>query len=165
MDLFVPEGGKIQRALRARHADERYVAAWACEAEGVLHGSGRADTVEDLGGTAHDDRLAELGLVRLRTEHLGEFRVGLVRVDDFARSQPKGLSLLSPVFGDADDAAGVREEPQGRYGKEADAAGSDHQRGLVPGWGGLERGVDGAGEGLDSDGCLVGDGVGNAVEL
>ncbi len=39
------------------------------------------------------------------------------------------------------------------------------RRGLAGGGGGPERGVDGAGEGLDGDGGLVGYCVGYAVEL
>jgi hypothetical protein len=86
-------------------------------------------------------------------------------VDDLVRPKTKRLTPLSPVLGDADDAAGVREVPQGRDGKEADAAGPDDQGGVAGGGGGPERGVDGARERLDGDGGLVGYCVGYAVEL
>src|SRR5918997_4540628 len=62
-DLFVPEGGHVQSALRAGHADERDLSAWRGQAECVLHSTWRADAFEDLAGSAHDDRLTELGLV------------------------------------------------------------------------------------------------------
>ena len=86
-------------------------------------------------------------------------------MDDFGRTQTKRLVLLSLVLGDADDAACLREVPQGGDGKEADAAGPDDQGGVVGVGGGPERGVYGAGEGFDGYGGLVGYGVGYAVEL
>ena len=109
--------------------------------------------------------LPSSGLYGVCAQHLGEFRVGLFRVDDLGRPKTKCLVPLSLVLGDADDAAGFREVPQGRDGKEADAAGPDDQGGVVGVGGGPERGVDGAGEGLDGYGGLVGYGVGYAVEL
>src|SRR5215216_4710593 len=85
--------------------------------------------------------------------------VGLFRVDDLGRPQTKRLVLLPLMLSDADNATCVREVPQGSDGKEADAAGSDHQSGLIGVRGGPERGVDGAGEGLDGDCGLVRYGV------
>src|SRR5918994_4920309 len=146
-DFFVPEGGEVERALRAGHADERDVAAGLCEAERVLYGAWRAYALENLAGSAHDDRLAEFGLVRRRAQHLGEVRVGLCGVDYLGRPKTKRLVPLSLVLGDADDAAGVGQVSEGRDGKEADATGPDDQGGFAGG--GPERGVDGAGEGLD----------------
>src|SRR5215213_7505471 len=91
--------------------------------------------------------------------------VGLFRVDDLGRPQTKRLVLLPLMLSDADNATCVREVPQGSDGKEADAAGSDHQSGLIGVRGGPERGVDGAGEGLDGDCGLVRYVVGYGVEL
>src|SRR5829696_4108951 len=65
-NLFVPEGGQVECALRAGHADECDPAARARQAERVFYGTWRADTFEDPAGSAHDDRLAELGLVGRR---------------------------------------------------------------------------------------------------
>src|SRR5919112_3244407 len=164
-DFFVPEGGQVECALRAGHADERDLATRARQAERILHGAWRADTLEDLAGSAHHDRLAELGFVGRRAQHLGEFRVGLFGVDYLGRSKTNRLVPLSLVFGDADDVACIGKVSQGRDGKEADAAGPDDQGRVARGEGGPECGVDGAGEGLDGDGGFVGYCVWYAVEL
>src|SRR5919112_4930915 len=162
-DFFVPEGGQIQSALRTWHADERNLSARSRQAERVLRGAWRADALEDLAGSAHDDRLAELWLVGGCAQHLGEYRVGILGVDYLGRPKTNRLVPLSLVLGDADDAACVGKVSQGRDGKEADAAGPDDQGGVTGG--GSERGVNGAGEGFDGDGGLVGYCIGYAVEL
>jgi hypothetical protein len=77
-------------------------------------------------------------------------------MDYLGRPKTNRLFPLSLVLGDADDAACVGKESQGRDGKETDAAGPDDQGGVARDGGGPERGVDGSGEGLDGDGGLVG---------
>src|SRR5918993_5002019 len=86
-------------------------------------------------------------------------------MEDLGSTQTKGLVFLPLVLGDAYYAACLCELPQGRHGKEADAAGTDDQCGVVGGGGRPERGVYGAGEGFDGYCGLVGHGVGYAVEL
>src|SRR5918994_506879 len=134
-DLFVPEGGKVECALCPGHADERDLAAGSRQTQRVLHGAWCADALEDPARSTHNDGLAKLGLVWRRAQHLGELRVGLSGVDYLGCSQTKCFFPLSLVLGDADNATGVGQVPQGGDGEETDAAGPDHQGGVFRGRG------------------------------
>ncbi len=87
--------------------------------------------------------------------------------DDLVRAQAAGLALLVGVAG-ADDHGRLRhvaDEPGDRG--EAHRAGAEHRDDRLVGGdgGGLEGGVDAAGERLDEHGSLVGHVVADAVQL
>src|SRR5919107_4450528 len=163
--LLVPERGEVEAALRGGHPHEGRLATGSGETGGVLHRAGRTDALVDPVGPAHDDRLAQFRLVGFRPQHLREGGVGVFGMNHLVGPETERLFSLSCVLGDADDASGFGEVAEGGEGEESDTAGTYHQAGVAGVRCGFEGGVHGAGEGFHGDCGLIGNGVGDAVEL
>src|SRR5215203_5133645 len=127
----MPEGGEIQAAPRGWHPNQRYLPARTRQARRILDSPRGADAIENFVCTPHYHGLAELGLVSLRAEHLGQFFVQLLRVHDLVRPEARGLLILPLMLGDADYAPCLRELLQGRDDEEPNTACPDHEGRLV----------------------------------